>query len=193
MLKLITTYFKFKYLLYLFAFIAGWPCVFYLMNWLPHYTVNYVILFVFAVAAALIKNAYKRLPKAILAIFLVQIFFWSCFSLYHGDETYFTRIFLLIITLSILAIQLTYRDKFEFIKTYNFWLTFQAFSGSIGFILVVFGFLSPLKQFIEMDGRAGYFYGLFTTNAVFGSYARNAGFYDEPGALRVLGCFCFTP
>ena len=51
------------------------------------------------------------------------------------------------------------------------------------------GLLEPLFQFIEMDGRPGYFYGLFTTNTVFGGFVRNAGFYDEPGALSNWGVF----
>ncbi|MDC3252263.1 hypothetical protein OAU18_00925 [Schleiferiaceae bacterium] len=40
-----------------------------------------------------------------------------------------------------------------------------------------------------MDGRQGYFYGLFTTNAVYDGFIRNAGFYDEPGALAFWGMY----
>ena len=189
MLKFITTYFKYKYLLYFFALLAGWPCVFYLMGWLPDYSVNYVILFILAVATALFKNGFGRVPKRILIILSIQIFCWLFYGLFYNDTSYFTRIFLLITTFSILGIQLSYRDKFEFIRTYNFWLVFQCVSGTIGFLLVLSGLLSPISQFIEMDGRPGYFYGLFTTNAVFGSFVRNAGFYDEPGALACWGVF----
>ena len=38
-----------------------------------------------------------------------------------------------------------------------------------------------------MDGRPGTFYGLFTTNAVFDGFIRNAGFFDEPGSLAGWG------
>ena len=38
-----------------------------------------------------------------------------------------------------------------------------------------------------MDGRTGTFYGLFTTNAVFDGFIRNAGFFDEPGSLAGWG------
>jgi hypothetical protein len=95
----------------------------------------------------------------------------------------------LLITLGILGIQLSYQSKFEFIKTYNFWLTFQTVAGAIGFVLVIIGLLDPISKFTEMDGRSGYFYGLFTTNAVFVGFIRNAGFYDEPGSLAVWGIF----
>ena len=189
MLKFIITYLKYKYLLYVFALLAGWPCVFYLMGWLPDYTVNYVILFVLAGATALIKNAYRHVPKPIAIIISIQIFCWFFYTVFYQDSSYLTRVFLLFITLSILGIQLSYRDKYEFINTYNFWLVFQAVAGSIGFVLVFSGLLKPLSQFIEMDGRPGYFYGLFTTNAVFEGFIRNAGFYDEPGALACWGIF----
>ena len=56
-------------------------------------------------------------------------------------------------------------------------------------MLVVFGLLEPISQFIQMDGRPGYFYGLFTTNAVFNDFVRNAGFFDEPGSLAGWGVF----
>ena len=189
MLKFLIRYLKYKYLLYVFALVAGWPCVFYLMGWLPDYTVNYVILFVLAGATALIKNAYRHVPKPIAIIISIQIVCWFFYSVLYQDNSYFTRVFLLIITFSFLGIQLSYRDKFEFIRTYNFWLVFQSVGGAIGFLLVLFGLLSPISQFIEMDGRTGYFYGLFTTNAVYGSFVRVAGFYDEPGALAFWGIF----
>ena len=183
------TYSKYSYFLYFFALVAGWPCVFYLMGWLPFYKTNYIVLFVLVGATALSKNAYRFVPKPIAIIILLQIIVWLFYGLLHADTSYLTRVFLLIITLSILGIQLSYRNKFEFIKTYNFWLAFQAIAGAIGFVLVLLGLLQPLSQFIEMDGRPGYFYGLFTTNAVFDGFIRNAGFYDEPGALAFWGIF----
>lgn len=114
---------------------------------------------------------------------------WLLYGAIHWDSSYLTRVFLLLITLSILGIQLSYWNEFEFIKTYNFWLAFQAVAGAIGFVLVMIGILHPISQFIEMDGRPGYFYGLFTTNAVFEGYIRIAGFYDEPGSLAGWGIF----
>ena len=61
--------------------------------------------------------------------------------------------------------------------------------GAIGFLLVVVHVLPVIFTFVEFDGRPGAFYGLFTTN-VFGSgLCRNAGFYDEPGALACWGVY----
>ncbi len=56
MFEKIRPYLNFRYFLYFFSFIAGWPCVFYLMGWLPHYTVNYVLLFVMAMSYVIIRK-----------------------------------------------------------------------------------------------------------------------------------------
>jgi hypothetical protein len=183
------TYSKYRYPLYFFALVAGWPCIFYLMGWLPFYKTNYIVLFILVGVTALHKNAYRLVPKPIATIILFQIIVWLLYGLFHDDASYLTRVFLLLITLSLLGIQLSYRNKFEFIKTYIIWLAFQAIAGTIGFVLVLIGLLQPISQFTEMDGRPGYFYGIFTTNAVFDHFIRNAGFYDEPGALAFWGIF----
>lgn len=182
----IKPYLKFRFFLFFFAFIAGWPCVFYLMGWLPHYTTNYVALFIVAGFYALSKRGIS-LPKPIRDIFTIQIFCWIFYGLCYQDTSYFTRIVLLSTTYLLLAIQMRYRDKFELQKTYCFWVTFQVVAGTIGFLLVLLGVLHPFFEFAEMDGRPGYFFGLFTTNTYLGGLIRNAGFYDEPGALAFWG------
>jgi len=144
---------------------------------------------VLAGVAAILKDAYRLVPKPISIIIIFQIIVWLFYGAFYLDSSYITRVFLLLITFSILALQLSYRNKFEFIKTYNFWLAFQSVAGAVGFVLVLFGLLQPISHFIEMDGRQGYFYGLFTTNAVFDGFIRNAGFFDEPGSLAGWGIF----
>ena len=188
MLDKLSPYLSFRYFLYFFAFIAGWPCVFFLMNWLPHYTINYSLLFVFSAFFIVSKNKY-RLPSPIVYLLLLQITVWGIYSLIHGlDTSYFTRILLLCITYMFLEMQLS-GERLGFVKTYNLWLVFQAIAGSIGFILVFVGILQPIFEFHELDMRPGYFFGLFTTNTYLGGLVRNAGFYDEPGALAFWGMY----
>lgn len=93
---------------------------------------------------------------------------------------------MLVITYLFLEMQLS-DERAGFIKTYNLWLVFQVVAGSIGFLLVLSGILHPIFEFREMDMRPGYFFGLFTTNTYFDGLVRNAGFYDEPGALAFWG------
>lgn len=177
-----------RYLLYLFSFLAGWPCVFYLMGWLPHYTTGYMILFAIAAIFVFFRNQY-RLPMPITGLFIVQIAVWLVYVAIHRlDTSYYTRILMLLITYLFLELQMTYGRK-EFIKTYNFWLVFQAVAGTIGFLLVLFGILEPIFEFREMDKRWGYCFGLFTTNTYYDGFVRNAGFYDEPGALAFWGMY----
>lgn len=188
MLEKIRSYLDFRHFLYFFSFIAGWPCVFYLMGWLPHYTVNYILLFILATSFIVIKNEY-RLPSPILILLVLQITIWGIYAVIHGlDISYFTRILMLLITYMLLEMQLSDEHR-GFIKTYNLWLVFQAVAGTIGFLLVVVGILHPIFEFREMDMRKGYFFGLFTTNTYFDGLVRNAGFYDEPGALAFWGMY----
>lgn len=189
MYRFLTTYLKYRYLLYFFSLVAGWPCVFYLMGWLPNYKINYIVLFALVGAATLLKKSYRFVPQTIINIILFQIIGWLLYAAIYMDSAYLTRVFYLVITLNILGIQLSYRNKLEFIRTYNFWLTVQVVAGTLGFVLVLTGLLQPISEFIQMDGRPGYFYGLFTTNSVFDGFIRNAGFYDEPGALAFWGIF----
>lgn len=162
--------------------------MFYLMGWLPHYTVNYILLFILATSFIVIKNEY-RLPSPILILLVLQITTWGIYAVIHGlDISYFTRILMLLITYMLLEMQLSDEHR-GFIKTYNLWLVFQAVAGTIGFLLVVVGILHPIFEFREMDMRKGYFFGLFTTNTYFDGLVRNAGFYDEPGALAFWGMY----
>ena len=160
MFEKIRPYLNFRYFLYFFSFIAGWPCVFYLMGWLPHYTVNYVLLFVMAMSYVIIRKC-GQFDKPINDLILIQVFGWIFFSLIHMDTSYYTRIILLLTTFAILRIQQDEGGSLDFCKTYDVWLVVQAISGTIGILLVLGGLLQPIFKFVEMDMRPGYFFGLF--------------------------------
>ena len=66
MRNLLKPYLKYRYLLYFFSFVAGWPCVFFLLGWLPHYTVNYIILFLLVFLFILAKGKSKVPPPQLL-------------------------------------------------------------------------------------------------------------------------------
>lgn len=187
MLNKLSSFFRFRYLLYFFSLIAGWPCVFYLMGWLPHYTINYVILFILTFGYVFWGKNTFIIPKPIAILIGLQCMVWCIYFIIHGfDTSYLTRVFMLCVTSLILAIQLK-SPRLEFIKAYNFWITFQVVVGAIGFVLVLGGILRPFFEFQEMDMRTGYFFGLFTSNAYSDGFIRNAGFFDEPGALAFWG------
>ena len=187
MLETLKSFLTIRNAIFFFSFVAGWPCVFYLMGWLPNYQINYIILLAICLIFVSTKQI-PNIPDAVSKVVLIQIAVWVFYSIIHFDSSYYTRIILLVITYLILRMQ--YRDDSEdFIKTYDNWLTLQVICGALGVILVLMGLLAPLSKFVEMDGRTGYFFGLFTTNAFLGGMVRNAGFYDEPGALAFWGFF----
>lgn len=188
MIGAIKEYLSLRNLIFFFSFIAGWPCVFYLIGWLPHYQINYIVLFVACLLFVLVKGEVDILSEVRKALF-IQIVGWILFSLIHADSSYYTRILLLVITWFILRMQYNSSDQQGFCKLYNGWLSLQVILGSIGLILVIVGILHPFFMFREMDGRPGYFFGLFTTNTYLGGLVRNAGFYDEPGALAFWGMY----
>lgn len=190
MLRIPSTAYTLRNVIYFFALIAGWPCVFYLMGWLPNYQINYIILlFIAAVYAK--KTSTKTLPKEISLLLVVQMTLWACYAYAYVDTAYFTRIIMLMITYCLLLIQHNDRDRMRFITVYDRWLLVQGACGTIGMFLVLAGVLEPIFRFTEMDGRSGYFFGMFTTNTYVPAHGiiRNAGFYDEPGALACWGMF----
>ena len=184
----ISQYISFKNLVYFFSLIAGWPCVFFLLGWLPGYQFNYLLLFGVCLLMYLFKgdrNVYLEISKLIL----IQIIGWIAYSVIHFDSSYYTRILLLLITYFIICFQQNDNEPKSFLKIYNGWILLQAICGTIGVILVIVGVLTPLFSFMELDHRPGYFFGLFTTNTYLGGLVRNAGFFDEPGAMAFWGIY----
>ncbi len=177
---------KFRHILYFFALIAGWPCVFGLMGWLPDFKLCYMALAAVLGAICLSKGALK-MPQTITNLIFIQCVTWGIYSLIHSDTAYYTRIFYLVIVYMLLALMYHYRETIRYVKIFNGWILLQAVLGTIGVLLVLMNILHPFFEFEQMDGRTGYFFGLFTTKAYLGGLVRNAGFFDEPGALANWG------
>lgn len=170
-----------------FSLIAGWPCVFYLLGWLPHYTVNYTLLFVFCLIW-IIFHPKVSVPHPIIKIFLANFIMWFIYCVGFRDTSYLTRLLYLAIVFIIIVIE-NYYNKRAFLYIFIGWITLQVILGILGFALTVSGMLEPIFTFEEMDSRTGYFFGLFTTNTYFPPFVRVAGFFDEPGAFACWGIF----
>lgn len=167
--------------------IAGWPCVFYLIGWLPAPKISYLLLLIILGIYVQSKKI-NILPAKIKNIFVIQIGLWGIYTLLHQDTSYITRIVYLLIVYFVLCLQMYKSDKY-FISLFTRWITLQTILGTIGMILVFLNLIQPILEFEEMDGRTGYFFGLFATNTYYGQFCRNAGFFDEPGALANWGIF----
>lgn len=187
MLKTIRPYIGYRPLLYFFSFVAGWPCVFYLLGWLPDFKINYVVLLAL-VSISAFADGKKRLPQSVQGLIIIQMAFWLFYFLIHADTSYITRIFYLAITLSLLLMQQKDNNRL-FINIFVGWLTIQSVAGMIGFVLTIPGILTPISEFREFDGYPGYFFGLYTTKVYYGGFVRVAGFFDEPGAFAFWGIY----
>ena len=178
-------YLKWRYFLYLFAMVAGWPCVFCFMGWLPSWKTNYMILAVLSVLTAIFAGG-KSVPMAIKTLVFVQLLTFVLYFFIHSDSSYITRCAYLVTAYSLLVIQMR-RPQTEFVDTNVSFLTIQALMGGVGFVLVMAGVLPVLSTFQEFDGHIGQFYGLFTTTVSTDGMVRVAGFFDEPGAFAFWG------
>lgn len=176
--------FTFRNLIYFISLIAAWPCVFSVMGFLPDFKLTYSILLPVIAIYAISHNCFK-IPTPIFRIILIQCILWIVYLIIHHDQSYITRLIVSVTTYLLLAIQYKY-NHFEFLKLFYKWQLVQVILGAIGFLLVITNILHPLFIFREANGLDGAFFGFFTTN-VFYPVVRNAGFYDEPGALANWG------
>lgn len=179
-------YFEFRYVLYFLCLIVAWPCIFSIIGFLPNYKVNYLILFPLVALYAFSQKA-LFVPRLIFNIIFIQCIVWIAYGVIHYDSSYVTRLAVAITTFFLLGIQYKYKDR-DFVKLFTNWQLIQVVLGTLGFILVLLNVLHPLFLFVEANGKIGAFYGLFATNS-FEQICRNAGYYDEPGALACWGIY----
>ena len=173
-----------RHLLYFLALNVGWPSVFSFMGWLPEFHIGYIILAIICILYALQNR--RNIPSSIKKVIIAQMVCFVLYYFFYGDGSYLTRCFYLIITWTLLSIQMA-RPKMEFVDTSVFWLALQSAMGGVGFVLTLAGLLKPISTFVEFDGHIGTFYGLYTCNAVYSGMVRVAGFFDEPGAFAFWG------
>lgn len=141
----------------------------------------------------LFKSKIKLPPRIFLYTIVVQILFLFFSFIYHADSTYITRIVIvLLIVLSLICICNTKYGLFTFVKFYNNIILLMAVAGTLCFILLLLVPFPPIAEFVNPDGRTGYFFGLSFTNFRIGNIIRYAGFFDEPGAMANWGMFALV-
>lgn len=192
MLLIIKRYLNFKCVLLFFSLIAAWPCVFYLMGFLPDYKINIILLSFLGLTYYLINQKHVcPLPKSLRIIISVQILTWILYAIIHFDTSYITRIVYIITTVIVLLVD-NKGGRQLLIRIFVYWVTLQCLLSAIGFILCFLGLLEPISTFEEMDGRTGYNFGICTSNVYIGDLIRPSGFYDEPGALACWGIYALV-
>lgn len=145
----------------------------------------------------LVCNSIKKkisLPKPLIVVCSIQIVIYFLLFVYHCDAFYISRfaLFVIIAVYSLYAI-LNSIGLNKFIQINNWWIVIQAVLGGIAFFLILFNILVPLSvYFNEETYNTINFYGITTSNAIFGNIIRIAGFFDEPGALAQWGIYALV-
>lgn len=131
----------------------------------------------------------SNIPSFLKKCILIQILFWFLFCFIHSDTSYLVRCLVILLTFLMLTYLGRHKLLFKFCAIYNVVIGTQVFLGSVAFILIFCGLLSPITTFENVDGREAYCYGLTCSNYVVGNLIRIAGYFDEPGALAYWGVF----
>lgn len=179
-----------------FWLLVSVTCLFLLMyepyafNWIipfPDLSISAVayLLFLFFLLNSLRVNIKSTLPGSLTFSLFFTCFVWLFFAAIHGDSSYLTRVFLLIITYLLLLILYRSGDFQRFWIVNNKFILIQTVLSTSCFILVGVGLLKPLMVISAFDGsgRDFYFWGLCFSKTYIGNLIRPSGFLDEPGAL----------
>ena len=186
-MKFIQSYITYKNFLLFFSLIAAWPCVFYLMGYLPNFKINIILLLFLGILFCYKKQkTVVALPKSLIIIISFQLIAWTLYTFVHFDFSYITRVVFILTSIIVLLID-NIKGRPFLIRLFVYWVTLQSVLSLLGFILSILGLLEPISTFEEMDGRTGYNFGICTSNVYIGQFIRPSGFFDEPGALACWG------
>lgn len=174
------------------ALLSCYPYVFSKLLPLPGVVtvVGALLAYIFIIGTRYRKKT--QLDSRILTCVLIQCIIWLLYFFLHADTSYITRIvFTICIYYSLVVFcKANVLSKFTYFNTC--WITIQSVLAMLAFILCFVGAISPLFSFTNIDGRPAYFFGISSTNVLYGNLARMAGYFDEPGALATWGIFALV-
>ena len=139
------------------------------------------------------KNKIKGdIPPFLMKCVIAQVFVWVCYAVIHGDSSYITRIFFILLSLLLLVFLRKRCALYHFSNAYNHFITLQAVLGVPIFFLFALNLIQPLSSFHNIDDRECYFFGVTFSNAITSGIIRIAGFFDEPGAFAFWGIYALV-
>ena len=174
----------------LFMILVSYPYIWPQIISVPNLSVLYGAILVLMACAVLSKGLPKAMPRQFVTCILIQVICCLFFSFYHGDSYYYIKIFYLILTLTVLAVFKGVDDILRFNEKNNALLAIQAVLGTIGFVLIFVGFIHPIMQVENADGRLSDLYLFCNVRGVLMSnIKRICGFFDEPGSFAFWGIY----
>ncbi len=136
------------------------------------------------------KKHISQLPASLSYLIFIQGVFWFLMSVYHADGSYITRIVFLVDTYLLLMCLWNIKEGiYKFVSTYNKVILWMGIGGCVAFLGVMLFNRQPLLEYVNADGRTGYFYGISCTNTKIDRFIRYSGFFDEPGSMAFWGVF----
>lgn len=134
-----------------------------------------------------------KVNKTVIFFFLLLLTFYSWQLLYHSDDVYLTRLRMVFMMLFLYFYISNVVGIDAFVKVYVYMLVVILVSAAIATPLIMLNILKPFFEYISLDGRTGYYFGL-TNSVVYYpfsnfSFVRVSGVFDEPGALNTWGIY----
>lgn len=174
------------------ALMAEYPYVFTQFLPLPKLIIILVLLWSYLLYQNKKIHAKSNVYRGIIICMVIQCTVWMLYSIIHADTSYITRIVFIVTTYLIIVtlrkVKLEERFAYYHIK----WISIQAILSMLAFVLALIGVLKPFFEFLNLDNRTAYFFGICSTNQLYGNLGRMAGYFDEPGALATWGAFALV-
>lgn len=179
------------YVIIILILLTSYPFMFCRFLPIPPISVLGVVYFLLLACILFIRRHWVRFPLRFDVIFFIQFICWACYFVLHSDTTYITRIVLMSVAyMALLYVYNSPKGIVPFLKIFNGIILVMAVCGVLCFFLVLLGVIkAPLFNYVNVDERTGYCFGLSCTNTYLGNIIRYSGYFDEPGAMASWGVF----
>ena len=141
MLQNIKKYFTAPVVYVVLVLLCFYPYVFNTVLHLGSETV--LLLFFFAISVFCVLKGRGGLPPLLTYCLVIQILVWILYAVLHGDTSYITRVFFILMSSLLLIFLIRRRELIRFTYAYNQFIAIQALLGVPVFFLVALGQLRP--------------------------------------------------
>jgi len=174
-------------ILYVLAILfSTYPFVFNLILPLPSITILMIVNL--AVYVLLTASGSVRTLKDLIPICIAQMVATVLSLLATSDTEYFKQLLYIFSGLTLVSIVKTVGLR-RFLFCYNRIILVVAVLGTLSSILTILFGERILMEYVNMDGRPGWFVYFTFTNSINGGIIRYSGIFDEPGAIAFWGMF----
>lgn len=165
------------------------PFIFSCFPFIPTWQIFYLISSVGMIIILLIRRNIILGNKFILTYCLINIIISIFYVIHFETAIYISEILMLFLFYLCWIFTNNQIGVSVIIKIFIYTITGMAVLGAITFMLVLISNIPPIFNYVSIDGRIGYCFGLTCTNSLTGSIMRYSGFFDEPGTMALWGIY----